>query len=169
MPEKHAWVTFDDGRVLCRSCAVEQHPAILGTWCPGPDATAFDVKGWNEVLALHPEAPPAEAPPADESEDHEELPWDIDDYEDDELAAELERRISFHRQGKCSYCGNARGSQPPCRFPTRHFIGPRDVVGRAVYLAVTLEGAVTTVHESESNARAAAGRGGHAVKFTVQP
>lgn len=46
-------------------------------------------------------------------------PKNLDEYEDKELTAELERRIVARQKGQCDYCGHSPRSKP-CRFVTRH-------------------------------------------------
>lgn len=46
----------------------------------------------------------------------------LDDYTDEELRAELDRRRRAREIGLCDYCSRSWGS-PPCRYPTRHKAG----------------------------------------------
>lgn len=56
-------------------------------------------------------------------------PRGLDEYSDDELRSELDRRDRARRAGRCDYCGGWLG-QPTasghesCRFPTSHFWQP---------------------------------------------
>lgn len=47
-------------------------------------------------------------------------PMSLDDYTDDQLAAEIARRTKSRKRGLCDYC-KRRPSLPPCRFPERHY------------------------------------------------
>jgi len=46
-------------------------------------------------------------------------PKDLDEYTDNDLAHELQRRLLAKQQNLCSYCGRS-GSESPCKFPERH-------------------------------------------------
>lgn len=46
-------------------------------------------------------------------------PRSLDEYGDDELKAELERRAKLKKDGRCTYCERSTTSSA-CRFPERH-------------------------------------------------
>lgn len=46
-------------------------------------------------------------------------PKDLDEYNEDELARELQRRDRVRARGHCDYCDRLP-SAPPCKFPWRH-------------------------------------------------
>ena len=52
-------------------------------------------------------------------------PKDLDDYSDETLQQELNRRERARQKGKCDYCGKPRGSEPACRLPVRHTAKPK--------------------------------------------
>ncbi|MGD9749416.1 MAG: hypothetical protein AB7W59_00310 [Acidimicrobiia bacterium] len=53
-------------------------------------------------------------------------PKDLDEYSEDQLKGELERRAGLRAKGLCDYCGRPP-SEPACRFQGRHHaaIAPR--------------------------------------------
>lgn len=51
-------------------------------------------------------------------------PKDLDDYSDEALQGELDRRERCRQKGKCDYCGKSRTSEA-CRLPLRHETGPK--------------------------------------------
>lgn len=46
-------------------------------------------------------------------------PKDIDEYSQDEILIELERRYFLRARGNCDYCGRSLGA-PACKLPERH-------------------------------------------------
>jgi hypothetical protein len=46
-------------------------------------------------------------------------PRDLDEYEEEELRAELDRRAKLRADGKCDYCGRSI-HVPTCKFQERH-------------------------------------------------
>lgn len=46
---------------------------------------------------------------------------DLDEYDEQELRNELDRRRKLREQGICDYC-NKDGSTSPCKFPHRHSV-----------------------------------------------
>lgn len=46
-------------------------------------------------------------------------PKDLDEYSQEQLEHELERRRKAQEANKCDYCGRSP-DQPACRFPERH-------------------------------------------------
>jgi hypothetical protein len=44
---------------------------------------------------------------------------DLDEYSDEQLKEELERRRKLAKKGLCTYCGRSVDA-PTCRFPERH-------------------------------------------------
>jgi hypothetical protein len=51
------------------------------------------------------------------------FPLNLDEYTEEQLAAELERRKQAHAAGLCDYCKRPP-SEPPCKFPERHAVRP---------------------------------------------
>lgn len=51
-------------------------------------------------------------------------PMDLDDYSDERLGEELQRRYGCRQSGTCDYCGRALRSEPACSKPQR-----RDMTG----------------------------------------
>lgn len=54
-------------------------------------------------------------------------PRDLDDYSDDELHAEIGRRLVARAKGKCDYCGRSRNLKA-CRYRERHKARPNTYV-----------------------------------------
>lgn len=46
-------------------------------------------------------------------------PRDLDEYSDDELEAERQRRVKLRARGQCPYC-RQDFEDPPCRHPEQH-------------------------------------------------
>lgn len=46
-------------------------------------------------------------------------PKDLDEYDDEELMEELDKRAVRRKRGICDYCGQ-KFEAPSCRFPHRH-------------------------------------------------
>ena len=46
-------------------------------------------------------------------------PKDLDEYTDNELTHELQRRMRLRERGLCDYCGRTDVT-PTCKFPERH-------------------------------------------------
>lgn len=46
-------------------------------------------------------------------------PRDLDEYSENELLEEIERRRTVRERGLCDYCGR-KPTTSPCKFPERH-------------------------------------------------
>ena len=46
-------------------------------------------------------------------------PTGLDEFPEERLVAELERRADLRKQGLCDYCGREEFTSP-CKFPDRH-------------------------------------------------
>lgn len=62
---------------------------------------------------------------------------DLDEYDTQELEAELKRRAKLTKKGRCTYCKKSVDA-PACRFPERHskkskIKTPEIVVGDTIY------------------------------------
>ena len=58
-------------------------------------------------------------------------PKGLDEYTEDELQAELDRRANLQSCGVCDYCGRAPDT-PACKFPERHNAGAPLIPGPQV-------------------------------------
>jgi hypothetical protein len=55
-------------------------------------------------------------------------PRDLDEIPTQELTEELNKRKSAWYDGRCDYCERKINSEPPCKFPERHYHGKRAAV-----------------------------------------
>lgn len=46
-------------------------------------------------------------------------PLDLDEYEEERLIEEINRRVRLQEQGLCDYCERSPDTDP-CKFPERH-------------------------------------------------
>ncbi len=47
-------------------------------------------------------------------------PLNLDEYTEEQLKKELDRRAKTRAKGKCDYCERKIGSKQACKFPERH-------------------------------------------------
>lgn len=57
---------------------------------------------------------------------------ELDEYTDEELAAEMQRRAEHAMEGRCSYCTRS-GVEPPCRYPQIHNAAVHPIVALVGY------------------------------------
>jgi hypothetical protein len=65
-------------------------------------------------------------------------PRDLDEYTEDELIDELNKRIGLHEKGKCGYC-ERKPTTTPCKFPDRHH--DKRIVGIRVRMTAAFKAA----------------------------
>jgi hypothetical protein len=47
-------------------------------------------------------------------------PVDLDEYDEERLRGEIDRRRKLRAQGLCDYCERRQDATPACKFPHRH-------------------------------------------------